>query len=134
MNNLSERIYNFISKQIRFENLDEATKAKVKAAHPQEFAEKKPQASPRPAVPREFQKPAPMKKRPSTASKKKLEPKDRTSRTIEEVGRQLSPKGHYRSPEDIAADVAEAQRASRGVRRFITSRADQVKGKKDATD
>jgi len=47
-------------------------------------------------------------------------PEAKFGEVISEVGRQLTPKGPYRSPYDIASDITESQRMAKKITGFLS--------------
>lgn len=96
---------------IRFKNVAEARAHGIKL--PPEFDEPE-----KPKVPK-----TPLVKKPSQPRIPKRSTGDTVGKVISEVGRQISPKGPgYRSPEEIASDIQEARRISRGIKGLFKPR------------
>jgi len=103
--NLVERIDNFINKQIKFRSQAEAEKYGVKI----------PKGKLGPKLP-EYKPKAP--RQPKTTFPRSYRPRQAEARlpgVAGEVAHQLAPLGPYRSVEDIAQDVKEAERLARKI-------------------
>lgn len=92
------------SSPIRFKNRAEA----------ESYGIKLPPEPDKPKIPK-----TPAVKKPSQPRVPKSAAGDKVGKVIGEVGRQLTPKGPYRAPEDISQDIQEARRIARGIRGML---------------
>ncbi len=100
-NEIVNKINKFIAKQVKFSSMREAEKYGVKLP---------PEA--KPTKPKQLK--YPRKKRDT--SKLPVTRNTFNTSTVEEIGRQLSPKGPgYHSPEDIVSDIKESNRLARRI-------------------
>jgi hypothetical protein len=102
MNELIIKIDNFIEKQVKFRSPSEMAQYGVKLPPESKFEPLHSEYKPR---------------QPKSSSKvyKPRKPKIPGEEVIGEVGRQISPKGPYRSPQEIVEDVKEAERLARKI-------------------
>lgn len=113
MNNLISKIDNFIIKQIKFRSPKEAEQYGVRL--PKEAYEK-PKGSKWGT--QTMPKTSKLPKQPGAQfpkSHRPRKPKIPGEGVIEEVGRQLTPLGPYRSPGAVAGDIKESERLARKI-------------------
>ena len=112
---LSDRINQFIEKQVRVGSESELRQYGIKIPEGQ-LKPLHPEYRPEPKKLPKVQKPMrPPKRTEITKKPRKFEPK--VSGVVEEVAHQLTPKGPYRSAQDIAQDVEESKRLARKITR-----------------
>ena len=110
MNILIKQIDNFMEKRIRFDSLAEARQYGIKGL---------PREEPKiPKVPK-------TSKQPKTTAPKRPRPKRTPIGITGEVARQLTPKGPYRTAEDVAEDIRESQRLARKISRIGKPKIDE---------
>ena len=111
---LSDRINQFIEKQLKFRTAEEARSYGIKLPSEAEFKPLHPEYREKPKKLPKIQKPTKTPKETKVPKKpKRFEPK--VSGVVEEVAHQLTPKGRYESPEQISADIREAERLARRI-------------------
>ena len=101
MNFLIKKIDNFINKQVKFRSRREAAKYGIRGLPPEEPKIPKLPKPPKAALPGGY--------RPRQSGRKLFDG------IVSEVARQISPLGPYRSPGDIAGDIAESKRLAQKI-------------------
>jgi hypothetical protein len=126
MSDLTERIYQFIAKQ------EEHGKVYLTHEEAQKMGLEKPDDSSKTLDHKKYphtQKTGPNKAEipndrkigtPKSLANRRFNVTDSTSKLVSTVGSQLSPKGPYSSPSDIAEDINTSRRASNSVARKLS--------------